>query len=289
MNIGLRGYIFGILYGVIILGLLSLAVIHIAYQDGTGLPAYTAAAETGAAAKEGAGILDILFGGGDQGTTVWNASPGEIILRFFVAVILSCLLVFRPRRYVSGYERGLHVAETQILLSVVAAALMLIVGDSAARAFAIFAAVALVRFRTNIRDPKEVTVLLICMALGLAAGVGRWDLGVLLCVFSLVLLWFLEQAEPELVMRPMELKLKTADAERTKAIVEELLEEKEIESDLLRLRQSDGSSSQVIFFTRLQLSMSTDELSEEIMDRDEGLIESISWKMSKKSKTLYQH
>ncbi|QQS42035.1 MAG: MgtC/SapB family protein [Acidobacteriota bacterium] len=289
MKIGLRGYIFGILYGAVVVALLAFAVIHIAYLDGVGLPANSAPVETSVATNGGQGVLDVLFGGGDQGTSVWHASPGEIILRFFVAVVLSTILVFRPRRYVSGYERGLHVAETQILLSVVAAALMLIVGDSAARAFAIFAAVALVRFRTNIRDPKEVTVLLICMALGLAAGVGRWDLGVLLCVFALVLLWFLEQAEPEFVLRPMELKLKTRDAEKTKETVEDLLREKDIESDLLRLRQSEDSSSQVIFLTRLQLSMSTDELSEEIMERDEGLIESISWKMSKKSKTLYQH
>lgn len=284
-----RGYFLGTLYGLVVLGLLTLAIVHIFYLEGLHYPSYSVPAPGPAEANGAGGILDILFGEGVQRADTWYASPGEIILRFFVAVVLSTILVFRPRRYVSGYERGLHVAETQILLSVVAAALMLIVGDSAARAFAIFAAVALVRFRTNIRDPKEVTVLLICMALGLAAGVGRWDLGVLLCVFALVLLWFLEQAEPEFVLRPMELKLKTRDAEKTKETVEDLLREKDIESDLLRLRQSEDSTSQVIFLTRLQLSMSTDELSEEIMERDDGLIESISWKMSKKSKTLYQH
>jgi len=63
---------------------------------------------------------------------------------------------------------------------------MIIVGDNAARAFGIFAAVSLVRFRTNIRDPKEITVLLISLALGLASGVGRWDLGIILALFSLL-------------------------------------------------------------------------------------------------------
>ena len=90
------------------------------------------------------------------------------------------MLAFRPRKGFPLFQRNLYVAQTQILLSAVAAALMMIVGDNAARAFAIFAAVSIVRFRTNIRDPKEVTVLLISLALGLAAGVGRWDLGLAL-------------------------------------------------------------------------------------------------------------
>jgi hypothetical protein len=60
-------------------------------------------------------------------------------------------------------RRNPFVAQTQILMAVVAGAMMMVVGDSAARAFGIFAAASLVRFRTNIRDPKEITVLLICL------------------------------------------------------------------------------------------------------------------------------
>ena len=94
----------------------------------------------------------------------------EIVFRLFLSVALAAILAFRPRKNVPLFQRNLYVAQTQILLAVVAAALMMIVGDNAARAFAIFAAVSLVRFRTNIRDPKEITVLLISLALGLAAG-----------------------------------------------------------------------------------------------------------------------
>ena len=78
--------------------------------------------------------------------------------------MLSGILAFRPRADVPLFRRSLFVSQTQILLAVVAAALMMVVGDSAARAFAIFAAASLVRFRTNIRDPKEITVLLISLA-----------------------------------------------------------------------------------------------------------------------------
>src|ERR1044072_7405417 len=110
----------------------------------------------------------------DEASNIASRTPIlEIIIRLFIALIISAILAFRPRRNVPLFRRNLYVAQTQILLAVVAAALMMIVGDNTARAVAFFAAVSLFRFRTNIRDPKEVTVLLISLALGLATGVGH--------------------------------------------------------------------------------------------------------------------
>ncbi|REJ78566.1 MAG: DUF4956 domain-containing protein [Acidobacteria bacterium] len=285
-----RGIFFGVLYGAVVMVLLAFAVAHLMHIN-TANHTEVASTSTDSVATgtrvETPGITEILFGETVVNSNSWQATPGDIIFRFFVALILSSLLVFRPRRYVSGFVRSLHVAETQILLSIVAAGLMLVVGDSAARAFAIFAAVALVRFRTNIRDPKEITVLLICMALGLAAGVGRWDLGVILCVFALIVLWFLERSEPELVVRPMELRLKTHDADGTRTAVEEILEEQDMESELLRLNESDDSLSSIVYRVQLKIAISTDEFSEEIMKRVGDSVEAIRWKSAKKQKGIY--
>lgn len=282
----------GITYGLAIALLLGVAVLHIVHQvkGQHYAPVSGSASSITDGIDSAEDIFDMIFGSvpASDSPGAWRATPGEIILRLLVAAVLSSILVFRPRKVVMGFVRSLHVAETQILLSLVSAGLMLIVGDNAARAFAIFAAVSLVRFRTNIRDPKEITVLLISMALGLAAGVGRWDLGVLLCVFSLVILWFLERAEPDLVLRPMELKIKTEDAERTKEIVEDVLLKEDVEWELLRIKEAEDSTSQVVFLTRLRISITTDELSERIMRRAGDLIESIHWKSVKKTKSIYE-
>ncbi|MDT5293321.1 MAG: hypothetical protein QOJ76_201, partial [Acidobacteriota bacterium] len=132
-----------------------------------------------------------------------------VTVRLTLAALLSAMLAYRPRRFSRSIKRNPFVAQTQILLAVVASALMMIVGDSTARAFGIFAAVSLVRFRTNIKDPKEITVLLLSLAIGLATGVGRWEIGVILTFFVLLLLWGLEYREPEQVTRAMELTVKT--------------------------------------------------------------------------------
>src|SRR5689334_4135573 len=172
-------------------------------------------------------FVDRLFGTRNyeayaSGTT-WAETLGRLSLRLLLAALLGAALAYRPRRKLLVLKRNPYVSQTQILLAIVAAALMIIVGDNAARAFGIFAAVSLVRFRTNIRDPKEVTVLLICMALGLAAGVGRWDLGIALALFSLVVLWILEWREPEQVFRSMELKVITKNVVSTQRALREIL------------------------------------------------------------------
>ena len=163
----------------------------------------------------------------------------QIVLRLLFAVMLSGILAFRPRQDVPLFRRSLFVSQTQILLAVVAAALMMVVGDSAARAFAIFAAASLVRFRTNIRDPKEITVLLISLALGLAAGVGRWELGIALCLFALALLWLLEFNEQEMIFRAMELSIKTPNTDRTQEILRKIFKRKRLDAEVRELDPPD--------------------------------------------------
>ena len=213
----------------------------------------------------------------------------SIILHLLIAVGLSAVLAFRPRKNFPLFKRNLYVAQTQILLSAVAAALMMIVGDNAARAFAIFAAVSIVRFRTNIRDPKEVTVLLISLALGLAAGVGRWDLGLALCGFSLVLLYVLEYNEQEQASRSMELTVKTKNTEGTQDILRKLFKKNQLDAEVRQLAQSngDGSLGSIQYYLNLRLSLSTDQLSDKILEVDKN-VEAIQWSKTKSATDIYQ-
>lgn len=216
--------------------------------------------------------------------------PVEIVFRLIVAVILAAILAFRPRKNVPLFRRNLYVAQTQILLAVVAAALMLIVGDNTARAFAIFAAVSLVRFRTNIKDPKEITVLLISLALGLASGVGRWDLGAILCVFAFVLLWALEFKEPEHVYRSMELTVKTRATEITRVKIHRIFESLNLEAEIRHIEPPDEKKNigLLMYYLRLRLTISTDQLSEQILSADGENIEGIQWDQKKGGANIYQ-
>lgn len=220
----------------------------------------------------------------------WAETTLGITLKLLLAVILSAILAFRPRKNFPLFQRNLYVSQTQILLAVVAAALMMIVGDNAARAFAIFAAVSLVRFRTNIRDPKEVTVLLISLALGLACGVGRWELGVALCGFSLVLLWFLEYNEQEQAFRSMELTVRSRNTDATQDLLLRIFKKNKLEAEVRQIDPPDEKEpiGCIQYYLNLRLSLSTDALSDKIMAADPTNIEGIQWSKTKNATDIYQ-
>jgi len=220
----------------------------------------------------------------------WAYEALSILGRLLLAVGLSSILAFRPRQDVPLFKRSLFVSQTQILLSVVAAALMMIVGDNTARAFAIFAAVSLVRFRTNIRDPKEITVLLISLALGLAAGVGRWELGIGLCIFALALLWLLEYNESAQVFRSMELTVKSRNTDRTQEVLKKIFRKYKVEAEVRELDPQDDESpiGSIVYYLNLRLNLSTDHLSDRILRLDPRNIEGIQWSTKKGGTDIYQ-
>jgi uncharacterized membrane protein YhiD involved in acid resistance len=181
------------------------------------------------------------------------------------------------------------VAQTQILLAVVASSLMMIVGDNAARAFGIFAAVSLVRFRTNIRDPKEITVLLISLALGLATGVGRWELAIILTLFVLPLLWLLERRESEEVFRTMELTVKTRNTEATQDMLREIFDRYDMSAEMRQIDPPDEAEPVgcIMYRVSMNMNVSTDEINERILSNDPVNVEGIEWEQKKNTGYVY--
>ncbi len=261
-------------------------------------PAPPAAASTPANTPTDVPFFDAVLGAGsasgstalDEPSKDWVVTSLEITFRLLLAVILSGVLAFRPKKNFPLFQRNLYVSQTQILLATVAAALMMIVGDNAARAFAIFAAVSLVRFRTNIRDPKEVTVLLICLALGLAAGVGRWDLGLVLCLFSLVLLWLLEFKEPLQAFRSMELTVMSRDTDATQALLRNIFKKHDLDAEVRKLDPPDEENpvGSIQYYLNLRLNISTDFISDTILAADPANVEGIEWARTKNATDVYQ-
>ena len=214
----------------------------------------------------------------------------RIALRFSLAAFLAALLAFRPRRGVSVARRNPYVAQTQILMAVVAGAMMMVVGDSAARAFGIFAAASLVRFRTNIRDPKETTVLLVCLGVGLAAGVGRWDMAVILTLFVLLTLAVLEHFERFQVFRSMEICVQTRNVDRADKILKGLFERHQFDYELRHLDREDAEEpmGKIIYLVNLDPVISTSKLSDEIMSADTENIDSVEWDQKESKTYIYK-
>ena len=151
--------------------------------------------------------------------------------RLSMAALFGTALALRPRRRSQG-ARKVVVIQTQIMLAVVGAVIMLVVGNSLSRAFGIVGAAGLIRYRSTIADPKDAVVMLSSLAAGLAVGVGLFELGAVATVFMMLALWVVEFVEPP-ARKQFELRLKTSDAAAFRSKAEDVLKALGLEHELL--------------------------------------------------------
>ena len=192
------------------------------------------------------------------------------LARLPIAAGLASVLALRPRRRGTP-ERQPAVIQTQIILAVVGAMVMLVVGSSLARAFGIVGAAGLVRYRAKIADPKDAGVMLSTLGVGLAAGVGLWMLAVFATVFILGTLWVVESFEPK-ARQLFALKVKAKDPAALKPKIEQLLTRHRLEHEL-RTETKD----EVTFEVRVPLDRKTDRLSDEILQIDKSNASGVEW------------
>lgn len=142
-------------------------------------------------------------------------------LRLPLAAVLGTALALRPRRRGTP-PRQPAVVQTQIVLAVVGALIMLVVGASLARAFGIVGAANLIRYRSKIEDPKDAVVMLCTLSVGLSAGVGLYGLAIIGTLFIGLALWIIESFEPQ--TRSFELAIKLGDGtQQLRPTIEQVL------------------------------------------------------------------
>jgi hypothetical protein len=191
------------------------------------------------------------------------------------ATILGAALAFRPRRRGTP-RRSAPVIQTQIILALVGAIVMLVVGTSLARAFGIVGAANLIRYRAKIDDPKDAVVMLSTLTLGLTAGVELYGLALVSAGFLLAVLWLIESFEPER-RKTFELKVTTPEPGELRAPIEAILRRTHVEYELRTLGQKE-----LVYETELPLDASTDKLANAILLLRKGNETEVFWDEKKK-------
>ena len=111
------------------------------------------------------------------GTTRWLGIE-QIFLALLMPFLLSSALatVYRWTFQSLSYSRSF--IHTMVLSSMIVAMVIMAVGDSFARGLGILGSLAIVRFRTPVRDPRDMTFLFSCMGIGIACGAAAFGLAI---------------------------------------------------------------------------------------------------------------
>jgi uncharacterized membrane protein YhiD involved in acid resistance len=201
----------------------------------------------------------------------------DAMVRLPLAAGLGAALALRPRRRGTP-RRDPAVIQTQIILAVVGAVIMLVVGASLARAFGIVGAANLIRYRSKIEDPKDAVVMLSALAVGLASGVGLYALSVFSTVFLVAALWVIESFEQGL--KHFDLRIKAGkDTDAMRPQFEEILRRYKLKFEL-----RTSSDDQVCYDVQVPLELKTDRVSNAILKLDPDGHASVEW-ADKKAKS----
>jgi uncharacterized membrane protein YhiD involved in acid resistance len=199
------------------------------------------------------------------------------VIRLPLAAILGTVLALRPRRRGTP-ERQPAVVQTQIILAVVGALIMLVVGASLARAFGIVGAANLIRYRSKIDDPKDAVVMLCALASGLAAGVGLYGLSIVGTLFIVFCLWIIEGFEPQ--TRVFELTVKMGDKTQDyRPKIEEVLRRFKARYEL-----RTAAEDVITYMVTTPRMLRTDRVSNAIMELDPEGKGAVEWNEISKDK-----
>ncbi|MGI9326743.1 MAG: DUF4956 domain-containing protein [Pseudomonadales bacterium] len=99
-----------------------------------------------------------------------NASLATLVYVMLMSFVLSTTLAFVYQKTFRGLSYSRNFVQSVILISLIAAMVIQSVGDSLARGIGIMAAMAIIRFRTNFKDPRDTLFLFAGLATGISCG-----------------------------------------------------------------------------------------------------------------------
>jgi uncharacterized membrane protein YhiD involved in acid resistance len=200
----------------------------------------------------------------------------DAAIRLPLAAVLGAMLALRPKRRGTP-KRTPAVIQTQIILAVVGAVIMLVVGSSLARAFGIVGAANLIRYRAKIDDPKDAGVMLCTLAIGLSSGVGLFALSTFSTIFILVVLSVIESFEPQ-TKKSFELTVggsedaKDFNAADLRDRLEAVLGRFELEYEL-----RTTSPEQIVYKVKVPFEVETETVTNAILALDRKTPPTVKW------------
>lgn len=121
-------------------------------------------------------IIDRVFGTTAAPTPL---RAHEIVAAILLSFLLTLLIAVVYRTTHRGTFYTQDYVHSLILLGMVVTAVIMVVGQSLERAFAVFAAFSVIRFRRSVPETRDIGFIFFAMAVGMASGARQYALAVL--------------------------------------------------------------------------------------------------------------
>jgi hypothetical protein len=198
------------------------------------------------------------------------------LLKLVVSGLLGIVVtgVLRSFRHLSVPSRSLE--QCQVLLCISGAFVMIIIGDSLARAFGIVGAAGVVRFRTPVENPRDTAVLFLLIGIGMACGVNAFGLAglvtILVCV-TLGVLNYLARWQPQTLM----MEVTTEGSELPTAEVLRVLDDRSVAYESCGISRGKKNNTTTTYILHIPQSVTPEMLHQSLQKISTPRILSVSW------------
>ena len=126
-------------------------------------------------------MFDQIFAGG----------ASAIATNLFFALIFGTCIAIVYRATHKGLSYSQAFIQTLILLTMIVAVVIMVVGSNLARAFSLVGALSIIRFRTVIKDTRDIAFVFFALAIGMATGAGSITIAltgtIFICLVAFIL------------------------------------------------------------------------------------------------------
>ena len=106
-------------------------------------------------------------------------SPSEVIINLILSFFLGLFISYVYKNTHKGMSYSQSFMITNIFVAIIVCMVIMIIGNSIARAFALVGALSIIRFRTVIKDTKDIAYIFWSLAAGMACGTGSYFIAVI--------------------------------------------------------------------------------------------------------------
>ncbi len=107
-----------------------------------------------------------------------HPSPLSVVYALLVSFILSCIISFTYQGTTKENQAPGHFIQAMILGSIIASIVTIAIGDSIGRGLGMLGIMAMIRFRTNITQPRNMIFMFSALGVGIACGVFAFNIGI---------------------------------------------------------------------------------------------------------------
>ncbi len=124
-----------------------------------------------------------------------NVSLGDAFLMIFISFIAGFIISITYMKTSAQGKYSSNFSLTMILLPAIISSIILLIGSNVARAFSLAGAFAIIRFRSDPAEPKDIAYVLFSMAAGLAAGIGEYLFAILFTIILCIIMFVISKTK----------------------------------------------------------------------------------------------